>query len=70
MIFEGLNLAETTDLILYDLPPNKVSLQKVLGSFNRFGRTNQLNIHVLYKADDGDNKPPEPIRILREICTG
>ena len=38
VVFASAHLAEVTDLVLYDLPGNKIALQELLSQFDRFGQ--------------------------------
>jgi hypothetical protein len=58
-ISENVNLSEFEDLVLYDLPPSKLALQELLAAFNRFGRIEPLNVHVLKAAEAED-----PLKLL------
>lgn len=49
---EGLGLPEVTDLIFYDLPTNNLLMQKLLGRFDRFGRSKQLHVYLLTDTDN------------------
>jgi superfamily II DNA/RNA helicase len=53
-ISENVNLSEFEDLVLYDLPPSKLALHELLAAFNRFGRIEPLNVHVLKAAEAED----------------
>jgi hypothetical protein len=53
---EGITLGDTTDLVLYDIPPGKIALQQVLGRFDRFGRRTELSVHVLTPSDSVDGE--------------
>jgi superfamily II DNA/RNA helicase len=44
---EGINLTNTSDLVLFDVPTSRLRLQQVLGRFDRFGRKDQLTVHAL-----------------------
>jgi superfamily II DNA or RNA helicase len=44
---EGIDLADASDLVLFDIPSNRFALQQVLGRFDRFGRKYQLTVHAL-----------------------
>jgi hypothetical protein len=67
---EGLSLSDVTDLVLYDLPADRLALQEILGRFNRYGRTSQLKVYAIFQADDEDSTLLELIGILREINSG
>jgi hypothetical protein len=41
----GVALYEVTDLILYDVPGSKFTLQQILGRFDRLGRRTQLSVY-------------------------
>ena len=61
---------DVTDLVLYDLPTNRLTLQGVLGRFDRFGRTTQLNTHALTPSDGADSALLWQLRVLREMGPG
>lgn len=67
IISEGIDLYKVTDLVLYDVPGNKVALQQVLGRFNRFGRLHQLTIHVLAPSNSSNDFITQSSGLLREI---
>ncbi len=67
MLQEGIALPEVTDLVLYDIPSSKIALQVVLGRFDRFGRMNRLNVHVLTPSNVGNDPAPEGLAFLREL---
>ena len=64
---EGLNLPDVTDLVLYDLPGNPSTLQRVFSRFDPLGRRGRLTIHVLTPEDRPDTTDFEPLRLLRKI---
>jgi ERCC4-related helicase len=65
-VVEGTDLGEVTDLVLYDLPDNRMSLQQILGRFDRFGRKRQLTIHALTPSNESDQLASERLALLRE----
>jgi superfamily II DNA or RNA helicase len=67
MMNEGLNLSNVTDLVLYDLPNNKLALLQIIGGFDPLSRVGRLTIHVL--ASNGSNaaRQGEVLDLLREI---
>ena len=65
-LVEGVDLGEVTDLVLYDLPGNRMSLQQLLGRFDRFGRKRQLTIHALTPSNESDRLATERLALLRE----
>jgi SNF2 family DNA or RNA helicase len=65
-LVEGVGLVEVTDLVLYDLPDNRMSLQQLLGRFDRFGRKRQLTIHALMPSNGSDRVASERLALLRE----
>jgi len=67
MMTEGLDLKEVTDLVLYDLPQSKISTQMVLGSFDRFGRTKQLNVYAFAESESTDSNFLESLHLLKEM---
>lgn len=69
VIAEGLNLAEVTDLILYDIPSNPGVLQQILGRFDRFGRRSQLQIHVLTPSNGSDGSIVGFRVLLRDLLS-
>ena len=60
----GLALPEVTDLILYDIPDSEFALQQVLGRFDRFGRSTQLNVYALLPSDGGEGAFSESREVL------
>jgi Helicase conserved C-terminal domain len=52
-ISEGIALGAVTDLVLYDVPNSIAALQAVLAPFDRVGRRNQLNVHLLALVSNG-----------------
>ena len=69
VLSEGLDLTRVTDLVLYDVPGSKNTLLQILGRFDRFGRGNKLNIHVLTCSDISDDSMALPIATLRELVS-
>ncbi len=67
---EGIDLRHVTDVVLYDLPANELALHVVLGRFDRFGRTTQLNVHVLVASDGTDGALLESLRRLHDKESG
>jgi len=67
---EGLNLRDVTDLVLYDLPRNRLAIQQLFGRFNRLGRRGRLTIHALAPEDCLDAIYFEPLRLLHEMDLG
>ena len=65
-VVEGADLGEVTELVLYDLPGNRMSLQQILGRFDRFGRKRQLTIHALTPSTESDRLATERLALLRE----
>ena len=63
----GVNMRETTDLVLYDTPESTVGLQNALGRFDRVGRTSQLRVHVLVATNRSDDRDSQSLQLLREI---
>ncbi len=52
LMTEGLGLPEVTDLIFYDLPTNDLLMQRLLGRFDRFGRSKQLHVYMLTNTEN------------------
>jgi superfamily II DNA or RNA helicase len=44
---ESVDLIDTSDLVLFDVPSSSLALQQVLGRFDRFGRKVLLTVHAL-----------------------
>lgn len=63
---EGVVFAEVTELIFYDIPGSKSTLQQVLGRFDRLGRVSQLNIYVFVGSNLADEAVPEALEFLRK----
>lgn len=63
-VHEDLSLPTVTDLVLYDLPTNAVALEEILGCFDRFSRTSQLQIHALAQSDGADSEPLAQLQAL------
>ena len=64
---EGIDLRHVTDVVFYDLPANELALHRVLGRFDRFGRTNQLNVHALVGSDSTDIAVLDSLRRLNDL---
>jgi hypothetical protein len=56
-----------TDVVLYDIPANKIVLEQLLRRFDRFGRKAQLTVHVLVPNNISDGLIFESLRVLRNI---
>lgn len=67
---EGVAMGEVTDLVLYDVPDGKDTLQQVLGRFDRFGRQAQLNVYVLVQSDAATTPVSESHALLRRALGG
>lgn len=63
----GLDLPDFTDLVLYDLPRDELSLQQLYERFNRFGRVGRLTIHALAPEAGLDPTADERLRLLHEF---
>lgn len=68
-ITEGVDLTDTSDLVLYDVPKSRLALQQVLGRFDRFGRKDQLTIHVLALSRDPEEVAQE-LAMLQTLLNG
>jgi superfamily II DNA/RNA helicase len=66
-IFDHFSLADVTDVVLYDIPANKIVLEQLLRRFDRFGRKAQLTVHVLVPNNISDGLIFESLRVLRNI---
>jgi superfamily II DNA/RNA helicase len=67
---EGLDLSKVTNLILYDLPRNKIALLQTIGRFDSVGRVRRLSIYV-FRSDDGqDLTQLQLLSSLHEIIEG
>ena len=64
-VMTGTDLSYVTDLMLYDIP-NGIGLQQVLGRFNRFGRLNELNVHVLLPSNGQTSFVTKSVELLHE----
>jgi superfamily II DNA/RNA helicase len=64
---QGIAMPDVTDLVFYDMPGGKVTLQQVLGRFDRFGRQTQLKIHAFLPSSDAFGTASESIQDLRQI---
>ena len=67
LMTEGLDVPEVSDLVLYDSPLNPVSLQQLLGRFDRFGRVAQLHVHVLVPSNAVDALITGRLLLLRKV---
>jgi ERCC4-related helicase len=65
---DNIALAQTTDVLLYDIPSNELALQKSLRRFDRFGRKSQLTIHVLVPSNSPDAPMFEALGVLRDVA--
>lgn len=65
----GVDLPDVADLVLYDVPHNKVTLQQVLGRFDRFGRRIQLNVYVLSPSNARDGFSFESLGLLHDTLS-
>ncbi len=65
MMFDGINLCTIKSLIFYDLPNGSAALQQVIGRFHRFGRREQLDIHVLAQSKNQEAGETGPLERLR-----
>jgi hypothetical protein len=63
MMSEGLELREVGDLVIYDLVSSRVALQRILGRFDRIGRTKALDVHAFVPS--GDVRADLSLEILR-----
>lgn len=63
-------LAETTDLVIYDLPSSRVLIQDLIGRFDRIGRRMPLQVHVLAARNGADEVTSRPLRELCELFSG
>ena len=63
LMTEGLGLPEVTDLIFYDLPTNDLLMQRILGRFDRFGRSRQLHVYVLTNTENRERCNFESLRL-------
>ncbi len=63
LMTEGLGLPEVTDLIFYDLPANDLLMQRLLGRFDRFGRSKQLHVYVLKNPENREQCNFESLRL-------
>ncbi|MFA6244704.1 MAG: DEAD/DEAH box helicase [Candidatus Hydrogenedentales bacterium] len=64
---EGVSIDQVTDLVLYDVPRSLLLIQQLLGRFDRFGRQNPLNVHVLVPSNTADGLSASPISVLRDV---
>ena len=62
-VMTGIDLSYASDLVLYDIP-NRIGLQQVLGRFNRFGRVNELNVHVLVPSNSQTSFVTKSLELL------
>jgi superfamily II DNA/RNA helicase len=69
-IFDDFTWADVTDVVLYDIPHNRIVLERLLGRFDRFGRKAQLNVHVLAPSNISNGVIFQSLRVLRDVMTG
>ena len=67
VISEDISLREVTDLILYDLPPNRAGYDKLVGRFNQLGRVVPLCVHLLLPEDEGEGAYGIPKKTIKNI---
>jgi superfamily II DNA or RNA helicase len=65
-IKDGIDLTDTSDLVLYDVPKSRLALQQVLGRFDRFGRKDPLTVHVL-AFSGASEKAAQELATLRTL---
>jgi ERCC4-related helicase len=63
----GVSLPDVTDLVLYDFPSSNLVLAQIISQFDRVGRENKLNIHVLVQSDSAERTALDLPRRLREM---
>jgi ATP-dependent helicase YprA (DUF1998 family) len=63
----GIALADVTDLVLYDAPHHKATMQQVLGRFDRVGRQSQLSVYVLVPSNSIGPHMSGRFALLREV---
>jgi hypothetical protein len=66
-IIDHFSLADVTDVVLYDIPANKIVLERLLSRFDQFGRKAQLTVHVLVPSNVSDGLIFESLRVLRNV---
>ena len=62
-IFDHFSLADVTDVVLYDIPANKIGLERL---FDRFSKKAQLTVHVLVPSNVSEGPIYESLRIVRD----
>ncbi len=63
----GVGLGDVTDLVLYDVPSARATVQGVSLWFNPLDRQNPLNVHVLVPSNSPNGRFSEPLELLREV---
>lgn len=63
----GVEFSKVTDLVLYDVPGSSAALQQILGRFDRFGRSTQLNVHILLQSNGVGSSVAESLDLLRQV---
>ncbi len=60
-------LREVTDLVLYDVPTNRVAQQQLLGRFEQLGRRSQLNVYAFAPSNCPNNLVAASVALLNDL---
>lgn len=67
VVWEGVDLNEVTDLVLYDVPEGNEALQQILGRFDRLGRRSQLKVHAMVPTSDAAGFTDDGLNVLKDV---
>ncbi len=67
VLIEDACLSEVTDLVLYDGPDSEATLRQVLARFDRFGRVDQLCVHVFTSSNGFEGLAAKRLGIIRSV---